>query len=142
MVIAAFFAAGILFVVALVHMGWAFGMKWPAKDERTLIKTVIGHPDIKKMPSRYLTLNVALAIAFAGLLALIGAQVIATPFPFWATDSALVILALIFTARGVSSYVTDGPLGQRVEPFATLDRRYYAPLCLLLSACYWVIFFS
>lgn len=142
MMVAAFFAAGILFVVAIVHAGWAFGMNWPAKDEQTLIKTVIGHPDIKKMPNRYLTLVVALAITLAGLCALVGAEVIMPPLPNWMIDSALVILALIFAARGASSYVTDGPLGQRVEPFATLDRRYFAPLCLLLSACYGIIFFS
>ncbi len=59
-----------LFAAALLHAAWAFGVLWPAKDEQTLINTVIGAPGMSKMPGAGLTLAVAAGIASAGVFAL------------------------------------------------------------------------
>ncbi len=136
MEIAAYFIAFTLSFVSLLHVAWAFGVCWPADNEQMLIKTVIGHPNVKKMPSRSLTLCVAFGIALAGLVALVGGHIVNIPAPNWMVESALILLILIFVGRGLSSYLIDGPLGKRIEPFATLDRRYFAPLCLIICACY------
>ena len=130
----------ILLITSLIHVGWAFGMVWPAKDEQGLIQTVIGHPDVRKMPSRNLTLAVAGGIAAAGLFGLWGADIVTLPLPGWMKTLTLLGLTGIFVLRGLSSYVTQGPLGKRIEPFVTLDRRYFAPLCLLLGAGFLALF--
>ncbi len=123
-----------LFAAALLHVAWAFGVLWPAKDEQTLINTVIGAPGMSKMPGTGLTLAVAAGIASAGVFALWGAQLVALPLPGWMQSASLLVLAIIFGLRGFSSYLTLGPLSSRTEPFTRLDRRFYAPLCLLIGA--------
>ena len=127
----------LLLCMALVHAGWAFGMRWPAENETMLIRTVVGHPDMTTMPGTGLTLVVAASIGMAGLCALWLGGALALPLPDWIGTLAGSVLALVFASRGLATYfgilVGAGPLSRRVEPFATLDRRLYAPLCLLLS---------
>ncbi|HHB83063.1 MAG TPA: DUF3995 domain-containing protein [Devosia sp.] len=134
--IIAIFIAAILFITALIHVGWGFGMLWPATDEQTLIKTVIGSPNITTMPSLGLTLFVAAGIAGAGLCALWGARVINLPLPEWMRLTSLVVLAVIFTVRGIMTYLPIGPLSTSLEPFRTLDQTYFAPLILVIAAGY------
>lgn len=129
-----FFIFSTLMIASLLHVAWAFGIVWPAKDEQALIRTVIGHPDVKKMPGTILTLFVAAGIAIAGLSGLWGGDILMLSLPEWMEDIALFGLAGVFGLRGLSSYLLDGPLGKRIEPFATLDRRFFAPLCLVLCA--------
>ncbi len=122
----------ILFAIALLHIAWAFGIVWPAKDEQTLINTVIGAPGMSKMPGSGLTLVVAVGIASAAVFALSGAGLLTLPLPAWMQSAGLIVPAIVFGLRGISSYLTIGPLSARTQPFARLDRRLYAPLCLLL----------
>jgi hypothetical protein len=44
------------------------------------------------------------------------------------------LLALVFLARGVLSYTPAWRASHPVEPFATLDRRNYGPLCFWVGA--------
>ncbi len=132
----------VLLTTAIIHVAWAFGVVWPAKDEQGLIRTVIGHPDVKRMPSRNLTLLVAGGIASAGLCGLWGADMLMLPLPGWVKTVVLFGLMGIFTVRGLLSYISCGPLKNRMEPFATLDRRYFAPLCLLLGAGFLILFWG
>lgn len=61
------------------------------------------------------------------------------PLPEWMGTASIVVLALVFGLRGVASYL-PGPLSSAVERFATLDRRFYAPLCLIICVGYSVIY--
>ncbi len=131
----------ILFSIAVLHAAWAFGALWPAKDEQALVDTVIGSPGLTKMPGRLLTLIAAAGIAAAGICAPWGAGLIELPLPDWMQATSVPILMLIFGLRGVSSYAA-GSIWRRTEPFATLDRRYYAPLCLLLALGFGLIFLN
>ncbi|MEP3245281.1 MAG: DUF3995 domain-containing protein [Sneathiella sp.] len=131
-----------LTIASLLHVAWAFGIVWPAKDEQALIRTVIGHPDVKKMPGTILTLAVAAGIAIAGLSGLWGGDILMLPLSEWMEDIVLFCLAGVFGLRGLSSYLMEGPLGKRIEPFATLDRRFFAPLCLVLSAGFVILGFG
>ena len=130
----------ILLAVSIVHIGWAFGMVWPAKTRADLVATVAGAPKGSPMPPAWLTLVVAIAIFGLGLMALWGAGVVS----FVALDGykGLVLLSIvaIFGLRGALTYMPFGPLQASVEPFRTLDLRYFAPLCLLLAAGYLTIF--
>lgn len=122
----------ILSGIAVVHAAWAFGMVWPAKDEKALADTVVGTPGLTKMPGRAATLIAACAIAAAGFSALWSADMIALPLPDWIRTAAAPVLLLIFGLRGLATYIA-GSVWPRAEPFATLDRRYFAPLCLFVA---------
>ncbi len=115
----------ILVVIAAVHLLWAVGYWFPIRDERALARAVVGAPGIERMPGAVATSFVVLALMII-VLALFWA-------PGWPRTIVLTGAALVMFARGIASYV---PVFQRMspeEPFATLDRRYYGPLCLALG---------
>ena len=130
--------------VAAVHVYWAFGGLWPAQDEAALARTVVGVKDLRKMPGRGVTLVVSILIAVAGILPLYVTGLLVPPMTIplpasllkGALPALLGELALIFLARGTLSYVGYFQKREAEEPFLTLDKRYYAPLCLALGSGY------
>lgn len=141
--VAAVFLALVLFVVSAFHLIWAAGFAWPCADRHTLMRTVVGNPDLRDFPSAGLTLAAALAIAAAGVFALFAGGIFSVPQPRWLLTGGLAVLTMIFLARGLSSYTLMRVWSRPCEPFATLDRRYFAPLCILLGAGFgWLLWHS
>ena len=134
-----FLIFGVLSATAFVHILWGFGLTWPLRDQQTLINTVVGAKGMTQMFSLWLTLAVAAGIAAAGVFALWGGGVVTLPLPLWMRPASLAVLAAIFLLRGVASYLPFGPLYNTVEPFRTLDMRYYAPLILAIGLGYLVL---
>ena len=132
----------ILTIVSLLHVGWAFGMAWPAKTRAALPAVVVGTPVGSFMPSTPLTLFVAAAIFGLGVAALWGAGVLSFGVLNAHRSWVLFLIMSVFFLRGVLTYMPFGPLQAAVQPFRTLDFRYFAPLCLLLAAGYLTIFLS
>jgi len=123
-----------LTIVAALHAYWAFGGRWPGHDELSLARMVVGSRGITKMPGRRLTLIVALLIFVAGLIALAQASILPALLPPLFQQAAIVGLAIVFLVRGIASFTPQFRRMQTEEPFATLDRNVYAPLCLALGA--------
>ena len=119
-----------LFAISLLHFLWATGSPWPCADEKSLIRTVVGHAKTKSFPSPVLTSAVATAIALAGLIALWAGNVVNLPLPDWIKIAGLIVLTGVFLIRGFVSYLPRRIWAEMTEPFATLDRRYFAPLCI------------
>jgi hypothetical protein len=131
--------ASLLAVIAGLHAYWGRGGLWPAATEDELVATVIGNAQAKRMPSSGLCLLVALAIAVTAIWPLL---------LIWVSDAAalrrLILLGgfaimAVFLLRGVAGFL---PAWRRLhprEPFASYDRRYYSPLCLLIAAGYAVL---
>ena len=119
-----------LFAISLLHFLWATGSPWPCADEKSLIRTVVGHPETKGFPSPLLTSAVATAIALAGFIALWAGNVVNPPLPDWIRIAGLVVLTGVFLLRGFASYLPRRIWAEMTEPFATLDWRYFAPLCI------------
>ncbi|MCR9137025.1 MAG: DUF3995 domain-containing protein [Alphaproteobacteria bacterium] len=141
--ITSIFLACVLFAVSAIHLIWAAGYAWPCADRQTLLRTVVGNPNLKAFPSAGLTFAAALAIAAAGLFALLAGGSISLAQPRWLLISGLAVLAAVFLARGVSSYTIMRIWSRPDEPFATLDRRYYAPLCLIIGTGFgWLLWQS
>ncbi len=127
----------VLAAISALHAYWAFGGLWPAGDERRLVATVIGAPGRAHMPPAWMTLTVAALILAGGLFALASQGMIAMG-PRWFVRCAVIVLTFVFMARGAAGYLLPGGVGQ-TEPFATLDRLYYSPLCLGLGAGFAVL---
>ena len=119
-----------LLAVTLVRLLWVFGATWPAANEALLAQTVRPLPDARHMPPRLITLLVALGAFAAGLLAL----AMSDPAP----NATMTVLGALLTA----GFATRGVLGltdwwrrrSPHEPYARLNRRFYAPLYLFLAA--------
>jgi len=125
-----------LAAIAAVHAAWGFGMRWPAQDERDLVALVVGATGRTRMPPRSECLAAAAAILLAGCVALAVAGLVTVPLPsVWlAVIGALV--AAVFAARGLAAYLPAWRRRFAQEPFATLDRSWFGPLCLLLGLAF------
>ncbi|PCH45229.1 MAG: hypothetical protein COC23_08565 [Hyphomicrobiales bacterium] len=129
----------VLFPIALIHLGWSFGLIWPAKSEQELSNMVVGAKDATKMPGKLLTRIVALAIAAAACWPLMWQGLIWYPH---AVPQTLVwlgmwILTSVFLLRGAISYLPN--TFAAVQPFYRLNRIIYSPLCLGLGTGFFLL---
>ena len=122
-----------LSAISALHLYWAFGGVWPASDESSLIKTVIGDPKLRRMPPFGMTIVVVFALAGAALVALLLAFRLLVSLDMLITLAGI-LLALVFLGRGVAAYIPAWREKHPLEPFARLDRAVYSPLCLALGA--------
>lgn len=124
-------ASGVLLVIALVHGLWGLGIWVPIRNEEALAHAVVGARGVTRMPGPIPCFLVA-----AGLMIF----VLAIWMPHTLLGSLVLwIGVIVFLLRGVLAYV---PFWRRMtpeEPFATLDRRIFGPLCLALGVAF-VIF--
>jgi hypothetical protein len=123
----------VLTAIAAVHVAWGFGVRWPRKTEAELVTTVIGHKRDAMPPPLYCYLA-ACAIFIPGAIALLLASIVQTPLPAWLVALAGAGAALVFAGRGIAGYVPAWRSRHPHEPFASLDRHYYSPFCLMLAA--------
>jgi hypothetical protein len=125
-----------LLTVSFAHLLWALGTSWPIQSQELLARTVIGTPGVIRMPNRLLTLLVSVLLFAAAIIAFGLAD---------KTDGGTirtvlgVLLAAIFLARGVAGYTPQWRARFPVEPFATLDRKNYSPLCLWIGAGFLIL---
>ena len=119
-----YLGAASLFFLAAVHANWARGSSWPAGDEETLARAVIGGDE---MPSA------GACLVVAALLVLGGSLVAGWPGskPRLQRVGAAGVAATLAT-RGLVGVAGLIPLTS--ETFLWWDRRLYSPLCLLLAA--------
>jgi hypothetical protein len=122
-----------LTTIAAIHVAWGFGVRWPRRSEIELVTTVVGHKRDAMPPPLHCYLA-ALAIFIPGAIALLLAGIVQTPLPRWLVTLAGAGAALVFAGRGVVGYLPAWRARHPREPFASLDRHYYSPLCLLLAA--------
>jgi hypothetical protein len=123
----------VLTAIAAIHVAWGAGMRWPGRTEAELVTTVVGHRR-DTMPSPSQCHLAALAIFIPGAIALMLAGLVQTPLPPWLVLLAGAAAVLVFAGRGIAGYVPAWRARHPREPFASLDRHYYSPLCLMLAA--------
>ena len=124
----------VLAAISALHAVWATGRTWPVADKSQFVKTFVGIEGAEKFPGPVLTGVVVLLIAVAALLTLWAAELLQLPLPSSLKPIVLWALFAVFFLRGISTYAL--PNLPRAQPFKSLDRRYYAPLCLLIAAAY------
>jgi len=117
-----------LATIAALHVGWAFGASFPFDDREKLADSVAGS---SATPGRRDCLLVA------GLLAC-AAGLVAHVLPLGATARRAGVLGVALVLAGRGAVGIAGRTGSIVPwtpsaHFNGLDKRYYGPLCLLLS---------
>ncbi len=132
----------VLSMIAALHVYWGLGGLWPGSDVRSLIDTVVGDPRLEVMPPTGLTLVVAGLIFASGVFAQLAARRSRGLFGYF-VSAAIVVITLVFLARGASGYLLPHSIRtQMSEPFATYDRLFYAPLCLILGVAFAVLLYN
>lgn len=132
-IVSALFIALVLGLTSALHFYWAAGGMWPARDEQSLARTVIGGNGIAGMPDRRLTIVVASCIALAAVWPMLWLGWIVTPAPDWLLTAGMAVLSIVFIARGIAGFVPAVKKMNSEEPFATLNARYFSPLIVLLG---------
>ena len=132
----------VLMATALLHAAWGFGLTWPGTDQQSLVRHVVGAPNISRLPPLPITLTVAFGMAAAGLFALWGAHLVDLALPQWMRKTSIIVLAVIFLVRGMITYIPKSPFRNSVEPFHSLNHNYFSPLILALGTGYvYILFF-
>lgn len=122
----------ILFFIAVLHLYWAFGGFWPAQNRSELPQAVVGTENAS-MPSNGLTLLVAVLVLTAGFVPILWIKLITLPIDREFQALAMSMLTLIFLARGALTYTPFANSYSVIEPFVTLNRKFYSPLCLAIG---------
>ena len=125
-----------LLAVSLAHFMWALGRNWPVRNEKLLAQTVVGFAGVEHMPPKLLSLGVALATLGACVLALSVAD--HDSGGLW-LNLLGIGLAAIFLARGAIGYTAWWAAKTPEQPFRTLDRKNYSPLCLGIGAGFFLL---
>jgi hypothetical protein len=111
---------------SVLHASWGLGSSWPAQDRTRLAQLSSGKND---MPAA------AECFAIAAVLASAATVVLCRPTSRVRRGARACVLAG-FAVRGLTGIT--GSTGVLVpwspsEEFATLDRRWYGPLCLVIA---------
>ncbi len=113
--------------LALVHAAWALGFWFPFRDEAVLVRAAVGIRGAERMPGPIPCVLVSMGMSLA-----IGALWADLAVSFWVIFAA----GMTFVARGLLTYMPTWRRMAAIEPFATLDRRLYGPMCLGLGIGY------
>ena len=124
----------VLLAIAGLHLLWAAGSHWPAADEATLAKTVVGSKGIKKMPPRLASLLVAVVMTGVAHVVLVHAGLMQGFLLFQMYRIILVAMILVFSFRGLAAYIPHWRAMVPGQPFARFDQTRYGPLCLVIAA--------
>jgi len=127
--------AGVLFFLAALHLIWALGIWWPIRDEPSLARAAVGAKGIHKMPPKSASFLVFIALSIAAFWPWMSASL-----PRGIYMAGLAGLALVFLGRGLLTYTAFWRKICPEEPFATLDKKYYGPLCFTIGAAFALIF--
>lgn len=124
-----------LLVIAVIHALWGAKVWWPIADETTLARTVVGQTGIEKMPPSLSCFLVAGALAVGALAPWAALDFFPLPETVGVFGRYLVAaFAAVFLLRGLAGYSGLFSRHFSEEPFRSLDRRFYSPLCLVFGA--------
>lgn len=118
--------------VGVLYLVWSAGMTFPFSNEQSLARSLIGRRGITRVPSRAAFLYISvLFFAAAAAAFLMGGYSEAVPQskPFLAPVGLL--LALVFLGRGVAGVLPAFERAAPEQPYLSLNRRLYSPLCVL-----------
>ncbi|MGB8817752.1 MAG: DUF3995 domain-containing protein [Rhizobiaceae bacterium] len=128
-----------LLPVSGLHLAWALGSTFPAEDEKDLARAVTGFRGMDRMPPRAASALVALATFICALWPFAMTGNLLTVLPAWMATLGGIVLALIFSARGIAGYTSRWRALTPEQPFARLDRQFYSPLCLALGLSFFIL---
>jgi len=117
--------------IAVIHVMWGLGSHWPEASEEALARSVVGDGR-RRMPPSWQCFLVALVLAVMALWPWYALGRVAEP----AVLAGSYMIAGIFVARGIAGFSHRWRAHFTIEPFATRNRRYYSPYCLLLGVGY------
>jgi hypothetical protein len=124
----------VLVAIAVLHASWGLGSHWPCESEEALVRSAVGRRGARRMPPPSACVIVAARLAGVSVWPLLAVGVIPSAWSGWLSELEGAGIAAVFIGRGIAGYVPAWRRMHSAEPFVTLDRRVYSPLCLVLGA--------
>lgn len=122
----------LLVLLALLHIYWGFGGRWPGHDEASLVDFIVGRTQGMRAPSLGAAALVAAGLLTAAVLVWFRTGPFAgaafyglAPVGYWA-------VALVFLCRGVAGFIPAVFRYAEGTRFHRLNRLFYSPLCLAI----------
>ncbi len=125
----------ILAAGAVLYLLWAAGVTFPFANEQALARSLIGRRGITRLPSRRSFVFIALLLLVAAMFAfLLGgfSESVPRSKPFLAPVG--ILLAIVFLGRGIAGVLPAFERAAPEQPYLSLNRRIYSPLCTLIGA--------
>ena len=123
----------VLWLIAGLHAYWGFGGVWPAADTSALARTVVGARGLNTMPPLGACVLVAALLIGVGIWPLFAVGLLPPWWPPWLLAASGAAMSAVFLARGLAAYLSVWRRRVPEQPFATLDRQLFGPLCLALG---------
>ena len=127
----------VLVALAALHAYWGLGGRWPGRDERSLVELVVGRTRAMRMPGLAASMLVAAALFSAAVLVALRSGVISVDLGVSVERLAHIgfwIVFAVFALRGLAGFIPPIFAYAQGTPFASLNRVFYSPLCLLIAA--------
>jgi hypothetical protein len=120
------------FIIAAIHIAWAFGSTWPVRSREDLVELVVGQTREHPFPSRNACL--AVALCFVLVTGFFGHAASSHSESAW-SELGTYIIASVFVVRGLGGFA-ERFLRPSVRnlPYDHWNRVLYSPLCLVLAA--------
>jgi hypothetical protein len=123
--------SALVFALSFLHFGWGRGSFWPEASEVALARAVVGDGR-RHMPPPIACFAVSIVLALAALWPLCVVAGV-TDLPVAQTSMTI---GGVFVGRGAAGFVPRWRELFCDEPFATRDKRYYSPLCIVIGLGY------
>jgi glucan phosphoethanolaminetransferase (alkaline phosphatase superfamily) len=121
----------IFFSIAAIHFYWAFGGK---QFLNAAIPTNENSEAKVFSPSPFTTILVALIFCAVAIFVLIKVGFVFFQLPLWISNYGLWFIAFVFMARAIGDFKYAGFFKKITNTlFATMDTKYYSPLCLSVA---------
>jgi hypothetical protein len=118
--------------IAAMHVAWGLGSHFPAENERDLVALVVGRTGRTRMPDLSESMLAATIMFSAGMVTLALADLVHGPAPELVTALGALATTLV-AGRAVAAYVPAWRRSFAQEPFASMDRDWYAPFWSLVA---------
>ncbi|MBI1399320.1 DUF3995 domain-containing protein [Hyphomonas sp.] len=119
---------------AALYLLWAAGLTFPFANEQALARSIIGRRGITRVPSRLSFLYICVLLLFAALAAfLMGgfSEQVPRAKPYLVPVGLL--LTFVFLGRGIVGVLPAFERAAPEQPYLSLNRRIYSPLCALVG---------
>jgi hypothetical protein len=130
MIFAGLYIFVIMLLIAIIHVYWAFGGRWPGTNEKDLVEKVVGRGE--SFPSVPITCFVSLVFVAMAVVPLVKAGLLDTAIPAHLVDKTTLFFAVIFFLRGMGGYLRIFEKTS-ADIFVYYNRRIYNPLCVSLG---------
>ncbi len=126
--------AVVLVVAGILHLLWAARIYFPFANEQAAARAVVGLRGITRMPSRGASAFVGLLLIAAAVAAVcIGSFSAQVPAAKYVLAPLGLFLSAVFLTRGIAGILPAFERAAPEQPFLTLNRRLYSPLCAAIG---------